>query len=181
MNPVLYLQYFSFIGFSFIRLKMTYISREIQHDRNLKKLQLWSALHYWHLRNVHHLEKKFKSFSWGTRVIVGFHKLTVHWNGANKTSVSTEITKCLQCQQNLQVFCVHSFKTKFFSRCWLIKLLLLPLFCFCWKTTQTSHPAQTVFLRGPWCSSLGKTLFTDHFLQGLKRRFISWRIKICTF
>lgn len=95
---------FLFHWIFFHSIEMTYISCEIQHDRNLQMLQQWSAYHYWHLTNVHHLEKKFESLSWGTHVIMWFYKLTVHWNGANKTSVFTEITKCLQCQQNLQVF-----------------------------------------------------------------------------
>lgn len=156
---------------------MTNISHEIQHNRKLEMLQQWSAYHYWHLTNVHHLTKKFKNLSWDTHVIVGFHKLTVHRNGANTTSVFYRNHKVSAMSTEFSFFCVHTLKTKSFRRCWLIKRLLLPLSCLCCKTTQNitpcsdSSPKRTPVLKS----------WEDFVYRVWKWRFISWRIKICIF
>lgn len=50
--------------------------------------------------------KRNSSLSQGTNVIIGFKKLTVHFNGANETWFFTEITKCQIMSKEYRQFCM---------------------------------------------------------------------------
>lgn len=78
--------------------------------RNHEMRQQWSAYYYyyyWHLVYAQLLEKKSKSPSEGTSVIIGIQKLTVHFNGANETSVVIKETTKWR-KQNISSFYVHT-------------------------------------------------------------------------